>query len=65
MTPNESVLTYMQALHSEQFWGFITVKCENGIPVHLRREENLKPVSLATNRPLPETNRKTKNDNNN
>jgi hypothetical protein len=53
----EAVLTYLKDLTQHGFWGFVTVKFENGCPVHLRREENLKPTELL--KQLPEKDRST------
>jgi hypothetical protein len=57
MNPTEAVLNYVKDLASRRFWGFVTVKFENGCPVHLRREENFKPAELPIAQ-LPETNRR-------
>lgn len=46
MSTTDAVLNYLRSLSQRGFWGFITVKFENGCPVHLRREENLKPSEL-------------------
>ena len=63
MSPNEAVLNYLSSLSQHGFWGFITVKFENGCPVHLRREENLKPNQLQ--KQLSERNRSIDNEFNN
>lgn len=65
MKPSESVMTYLRSLTTERFWGFITVKFEDGVPVHLRKEENLKPASLSTNHQQPEKARTYTDDHNN
>jgi len=45
-TPNENALNYMWELAEQRFWGFLTLKYEDGNIVHVRREENLKPNEL-------------------
>jgi hypothetical protein len=62
-TTTEAVLTYLKDLTQHGFWGFVTVKFENGCPVHLRREENLKPSELQ--KQLPERNRSRQNEHTN
>jgi hypothetical protein len=52
MSTTDAVLDYLSSLSQHGFWGFITVKFENGCPVHLRREENIKPTELP--KQLPE-----------
>jgi hypothetical protein len=64
MNALETVLGYLTDLSQHGFWGFITVKFENGHPVHFRREENLKPSALRATQ-LPETNRRDNNASNN
>jgi hypothetical protein len=44
--PNEAALDYLEELAEQQFWGFVSIKFENGKVVHLRREENFKPNNL-------------------
>jgi hypothetical protein len=51
---NDSALRYVRSLEGQQFWGFLTMKFEDGRIVHLRREENLKPSAIEN---LPEKNR--------
>ena len=51
MGNNENAIKYMRKLEGQQFWGFLTMKFENGAIVHMRREENLKPSAIET---LPE-----------
>ncbi len=63
MSTTDAVLNYLQNLTQHGFWGFVTVKFENGCPVHLRREENLKPSEL--HKQLPEKNRTNENDTDN
>ena len=58
MSAADAVLIYVKSLTHRKFWGFITVKFENGCPVHVRREENLKPSNLLE----PETNRSYEHD---
>lgn len=41
-----AILEYLSELANRKFWGFISVKYENGVIVHLRQEENLKPSEL-------------------
>lgn len=60
MTAIDAVLGYVKDLSQHGFWGFVTVKFENGHPVHVRREENLKPSELRATQ-LPETNRRNNN----
>ena len=55
-TTTENTLAYIRNLAETGFWGFVTVKMENGHAVHLRREENLKPSKLSVSQ-LPEKNR--------
>jgi hypothetical protein len=45
---DRATLAYLQSLCTERFWGFITLKFENGHLVHLRREENIKPSNIPT-----------------
>jgi hypothetical protein len=51
---NQSTISYLRGLETQHFWGFITLKYEDGKIVHLRREENLKPSAIEN---LPEKNR--------
>ena len=60
MTSTEAVLNYLCSLSQRGFWGFVSVKFENGCPVHVRREENLKPAELP--KQLPEINRSGKHE---
>lgn len=60
MRATDAVVAYMTSLAQRKFWGFITVKFENGCPVHVRREENLKPGDLPI--VVPETNRSYEHD---
>jgi hypothetical protein len=47
MTPtNEPALDYARMLAEARFWGFLTLKYEDGRVVHIRKEENLKPNEL-------------------
>ena len=41
-----AVPEFLEALSEQGFWGFVTLKFENGTVVHVRREENLKPHEL-------------------
>lgn len=54
MSANAVAMNYLEQLASGQFWGFITLKFERGVVVHVRREENLKPAELPM---LPGKNR--------
>lgn len=51
---NQNTFAYLQSLETQHFWGFLTLKFEDGKIVHLRREENLKPSAIEN---LPEKNR--------
>jgi hypothetical protein len=42
-----SALDYLTNLASQNFWGTVTLKFENGEIVHVRQEENLKPSELS------------------
>ena len=42
----QRTLEYVEALAAQRWWGFITIKLEAGLPVHIRREENIKPENL-------------------
>jgi hypothetical protein len=44
---NAGTFDYLRRLAEAGFWGSITVKFENGVVVHIRREENLKPSELS------------------
>ena len=55
-TPNDTALDYARSLAASRFWGFLTLKFEDGRVVHIRKEENLKPSEL------PEKTRGEKND---
>jgi hypothetical protein len=44
--PTRTVIAYIEGLAAEHFWGFLSLKFENGKVVHLRKEENLKPQDL-------------------
>lgn len=46
-----SAIDYARSLGEEGFWGFLTLKFENGHVVHVRREENLKPKELGQRMP--------------
>jgi hypothetical protein len=48
-----SAIEYLKQMAEQRFWGFISMKFENGNVVHVRREENLKPAQMST---LPEKN---------
>jgi hypothetical protein len=39
-------LEYARELADQGFWGFLTLKFENGAVVHVRKEENLKPAEM-------------------
>lgn len=52
-------LEYARELAEHGFWGYLTLKFENGSIVHMRREENLKPSEVAV---LPERNRSNHNE---
>jgi hypothetical protein len=39
-------LEYARELATQGFWGFLTLKYENGNIVHVRKEENMKPTEL-------------------
>jgi hypothetical protein len=54
ISANQNTITYLRSLETQHFWGFLTLKYEDGKIVHLRREENLKPSAIEN---LPETNR--------
>ncbi len=43
---NEPIFRYVSNLVAQRFWGFLTLKFEDGKLVHLRREENLKPATI-------------------
>ena len=43
---NGSVIEYLRQLSAQRFWGTISLKLENGLVVHVRKEENLKPDHL-------------------
>ena len=45
-SPNENAVQYLRDLADHHFWGFLTLKFEDGKIVHVRREENLKPSEL-------------------
>jgi hypothetical protein len=45
-TATAAALDYARGLAEEHFWGFLTLKFEDGKVVHLRREENLRPNDL-------------------
>ena len=47
MTANENAIFYLSELASQNFWGTLTLKFENGQVVHVRQEENLKPSELS------------------
>jgi len=44
---NAAVIDYLRSLAEQGFWGAITLKCEGGKIVHIRKEENLKPSDLS------------------
>ena len=46
ISPNANAIDYIRALSEQRFWGFLTLKYEDGTIVHVRREENLKPSEL-------------------
>jgi hypothetical protein len=46
-TSNDGILTYLSTLANDHFWGAITLKFEAGRIVHIRKEENFKPVDLS------------------
>ena len=59
----EKALTYLRQLAEQGFWGFLTLKLENGHVVHVRQEENLKPDRLPVEiGHLPEKNRRNEYD---
>lgn len=44
---NDPTITYLRQLFAERFWGAVTIKLENGAPVHIRKEESLLPGKLT------------------
>lgn len=46
IAPNDNALDYIRDLSEKGFWGFLTLKFEDGTIVHVRQEENLKPNEL-------------------
>jgi hypothetical protein len=44
---NAGTLDYLRRLGESGFWGSITLKIENGVVVHIKKEENIKPSSLS------------------
>ena len=44
--PNRSIHTYLDQIEREHFYGTVTVRYENGIAVHVRREESILPVNI-------------------
>jgi hypothetical protein len=44
---NAGTFDYLRRLGESGFWGSITLKFENGLVVHLKKEENLKPSELS------------------
>jgi hypothetical protein len=46
-TANQTALDYLTNIAEQRFWGIVTLKFENGLVVHLRQEENLKPSELS------------------
>ncbi len=44
---NSTALDYLRNLASQNFWGTVTLKFENGEIVHVKQEENLKPSELS------------------
>jgi hypothetical protein len=59
---SESAFAYVRRLSDSGFWGYLTLKFENGTVVHMRLEENLKPSDVGI---LPERNRGTYESENN
>ncbi len=40
-------IAYLQQLANNSFWGAVTVRFENGTPVHIQRAESIIPTKLA------------------
>jgi hypothetical protein len=57
-TAEAGVLFLLRKLSASMFYGALTLKYENGVIVHLRKEENIKPTTLN----LPDENRGSLND---
>lgn len=55
----QPILTYLEALSSEGFWGSVTLKFENGHPVHVREEQNFKPNELPRRRMFNDASQET------
>jgi major membrane immunogen (membrane-anchored lipoprotein) len=43
---NDPAINYIRDLTDQRFWGFLTLKYEDGKIVHVRQEQNLKPSEL-------------------
>jgi hypothetical protein len=43
---NTAPFDYLQDLATRAFWGTVSLKFENDVVVHLRKEENIKPSDL-------------------
>jgi hypothetical protein len=43
---NDAAINYIRDLTDKRFWGFLTLKYEDGKIVHVRQEQNLKPSEL-------------------
>lgn len=47
MSPNKDALDWLSGLTSQNFWGTVSLKFENGRIVHVRQEVNMKPSELS------------------
>lgn len=50
MSDTQQTFEWLQELVDRRFWGFVTLKFEDGKVCHVKQEQNLKPGDLPTGR---------------